>query len=279
VGTLPLVGTLLAAACVGGIVALYRRDAVLASGMAALLAAQTIAVIALRPTGAATAWARYYSIVWPVWLLAAAVGIGACGRLACRHLGGEAHGPWRTFLHPAVSLALGLGLALAVPLASPMALYRAHPSNFRSGKGILHPLRLPEELPSAMRALLAEEERGEILLQYPHVSKNTRWLELAAYQENHHMQIRMADEHVERLRARGIHHRNVIDLLDAHEVEASGARFLLFEIGPDSAHARELVWDRYGSPLASDGRLELYALQGEGRRGAAIRRSGVDTDP
>jgi Dolichyl-phosphate-mannose-protein mannosyltransferase len=252
-GHLPALKWLLLALPIAGLAALQARAPALGRGVALALAAQALALVATRPEGGAGTWGRYFFLVWPLWLLATAIGVDAVIATASRR--GQAA------RRESVALAAGLALALVPPLASPAALFRSKPSNFQSGKAMLQ--RLPPSSgaePETWRTLLAVADRGDVLLVSPYVWKNPRWIALGELQRRVEMRIEMADARLSTWRARGVRYRNVVDLGSADEVTASGARYLLLDLEAGGDRLRDPIRARYGEPLAADAAGELYRL-------------------
>jgi hypothetical protein len=253
-GHLPALKWLLLALPIAGLAALQERAPALARGIALALAAQALALVATRPEGGAGTWGRYFFLVWPLWLLTAAVGIDAVISRALRRFAMP--------LRAGAALATGLAVALAAPLESRAPLFRLQRNNLRSNKVMLQQLKpLAGESPQTWEVLLARRDRGDVLLVSPYVSSNTGQSALIALQRRSGMRIEMADVDVAALRARGIHYRNVVDPDSADEVTASGARYLLLDLEAGGDRLRDPIRARYGEPLAADAAGELYRLR------------------
>jgi len=252
-GHLPALKWLLLALPIAGLVALQARAPALARGIALALVAQGLALVATRPEGGAGTWGRYFFLVWPLWLVAAAVGVDAAISLALRRFAVPVRG--------GAALAAGLAVALAAPLESRALLFRLQRNSLRSNKVMLHQLHpLAGESPLSWQVLLARRDRGDVLLVSPYLSSNTGQSALIALQRRSGMRLAMADVDVAALRARGIRYRNVVDPDSTDEVNASGARYLLLDLATGGARAREAMRALFGEPLAVDEASELYRL-------------------
>jgi hypothetical protein len=246
-GHLPALKWLLLALPLAGLAALQARAPALGRGVALALAAQALALVATRPEGGAGTWGRYFFLVWPLWLLATAIGVDAVISLRC------AGSPCRCGRSTR-----GLGVALAAPLSR--ALFRLQRNSLRL-KVMLHQLHpLAGESPRTWQVLLARRDRGDVLLVSPYLSSNTGQSALIALQRRSGMRLEMADANFAALRARGIHYRNVVDPDSADEVTASGARYLLLDLEAGGDRLRDPIRARDGEPLAADAAGELYRL-------------------
>lgn len=256
-GHLAAVEWLLLALCAIGLIALQRRAPLLGHGIAVILIVQVLALLATRPLGKAGSWARYYYDVWPLWLIAAGVGLSACVRAAGRIVRAQQRTPWLEV----ATAAAGLALASCVPLVSPAALFRAKPSSFRTNKAMLQRLwPLDGAEPATWRALLARPDHGDVLLVSPYVSANTGGIALAQLQMRAGMWIEMADTDVPLQRQSGVVYRHAVDLGSASELASTRARYLLLDLEAGGARLRDALRARLGEPLAVDEKGELYDL-------------------
>jgi hypothetical protein len=241
-----------------GLAALWRRAPPLAHGMAAMLAAQALALAILRPAGGPGSFGRYFFLVWPLWLLATAAGLEAAVRAIARRLAGREPAPGAAL---SATLLTCAGLALAVPAVSPAAIFRVRPSSLRSGKAMLHPERaFSRAAPALGRWLAAQPDRGDVLLVAPYVTSNESWIALAGLQARLGMRIEMAEPRIGAWRRRGVALRHVVDLDEDDQVRATGARYLLLAAGEDPPGLREQLRARLGGPVALGQDFEVYRL-------------------
>jgi hypothetical protein len=110
------------------------------------------------------------------------------------------------------------------------------------------------------RALIAQPERGDVLLVSPYVISNTDSLVLAQLQMRAGMRIEMADADVPRLRHSGVVYRHAVDLGNTSELASTRARYLLLDLQAGGSSLRESLRARFGEPLAVDENGELYDL-------------------
>ena len=273
VGFLPWVQWLFLALAAAGLVQIGLRQPLIAVGMAAALASQAVAILALAPVGLSSAWARYFTLVWPLVLLLVAVGakmgVGAVLRT---------FNPWAKQL---ATVAVLSAIAIAVPAMSPIALFNSPRTSFRSAKTMLNPMqeahlrratlepahrlerrregRPPPESPGPGFLRLLREDAGDAVLMAPYRRGRT-WRFLNLWQRSHGLPVRMTDSTVRRSRSAGVILRNVVDLRSRSEVEASGARFLVANPSRLPPKFLSTLRRRYGMPVETNGPEELYVL-------------------
>ena len=117
-----------------GLVQIGRRRPLIAVGMAAALVSQVVAILTLAPVGQSSAWARYFTLVWPLLLVLVAAG-------AKMGIDAAVHSNLRA--KQFATVATLAAIAIAVPAMSPIALFNSPQTSFRSAKTMLKPSTLP----------------------------------------------------------------------------------------------------------------------------------------
>jgi len=222
-----------------------------AGGVAAWRRVQVLAVLATRPFGPPTAWARYLHLLWPIALMLAAQGLVAM-------IGLLRASPRVT---ACAAVVVGLGLAVFVPVSSSQAYFDAGPNPYRAND--LYMLAVtydPPSIPGSYLQVIADPERGDVLVECPDLENLTvKWVPMA-HQRRHQMRIELAVDLVDEMRDSGIHLKHYIDVRDPDELVATGARYLvLYPLAQDTRMARKLRTECEHEPPDADG-FQLFRL-------------------
>lgn len=271
VGHVPAIEGLFLILLVLGVVLNRRRQPVIATGCAALLVAQFLALVTLQPQGQDNGWARYLFLVWPVGLFCVATGLQRlCDLLPVRTSAGTIPAgsvpvSWAPASCVPATWAVALGAALllagAVPLTSSILLFAPGPHSFRAAKFAVAARDERFVAPELYAALQQEPRLGTLLLEHQQDWLGHDWRGMAAAQQQHGMRVAFALSSNDELEGAKAEHRLHFDLRDADQIRGSGASHLVLRPDQIGARARAELQRRYGEPIAAADHLELYRLR------------------
>ena len=243
-----------------GLRGLQRRAPSFGFLLAALLIFQLVVLLATRPLGTVSVWARYYYLVWPLALILAAAGVEWITGILCGRLRDVFSLPNSTQGSTLVALTLGVGIAVAVAWFSPMLLFQVSPTSFRTCKQITQKTPNHPESPTSkiFQTVRQCRHRYPTVLFYPK-QPATQWKPLLA-EGLRGMHVKFASTRVTRWKSRGIHLVNELEIRDKKSLLRSGARYLIVTRGEDDQGLREQLTGHYGPVVCSDQKQDLYDL-------------------